>query len=230
MGDTDRKPDKIDMSEILGAQSADDTDSTEIVVLDPSTGESLTGDGPVDGGPVGAGPAGAAEIEALREALGEKDKYHDLWVRARADFENLRKRLEREREEERGRAGSAFARDLLPVADNLERALAGASASDPLREGIALVLRQFTDCLSKAGVEPIEALGAPFDPVFHEAVATEPTESLPPNHVVGEVQKGYLFMGRVLRPSLVRVSVSPRQRQESSGSSEPERAGGSGGD
>ena len=224
MGDTDRKPEKLDMSEILGTQSDEADDSAEIIVLDPSTGETLAGTVPVD-----MGQASAATDEALRAILAEKDKYHDLWVRVRADFDNYRKRIEREREEERGRAGSALVRDLLPIADNLERALAGGPSGDPFRDGILLVLRQFTDCLGKAGLEPIEALGTPFDPVYHEAVATEPTGRFEPNRVLEEVRKGYLFMGRVLRPSLVRVSVSPRERQESPESSDPEAVGGSGG-
>lgn len=224
MGDTDRKPDKIDMSEILGAESEEDVDSSEIVVLDPTTGERMTGGEAVDR------EEATAVHEELRKAVAEKDKFQDLWVRARADFENLKKRLERDRDEERFRAGSELARDLLPVVDNLERALAGAPKSDPFREGIALVLRQFTDCLKKAGLEQIEALGSSFNPVFHEAVATEPTSNLPPNHVIDEVQRGYLFMGRVLRPSLVRVSVSPGERQVSQESSDEETAGGSGGD
>jgi len=223
MTDIDRKPDKIDISEIIGPESDDEGDSSEIVVLDPSTGETMTGRTRME-----TDASSSALHEDLRKAHAEKDKYHDLWIRARADFENLRKRLDRERDEERARAGSALARDLLPVADNLERALAGMPESDPFRDGIALVHRQFVDSLRKAGLEPIEAVGKPFDPVYHEAVATEPTTGTPPNHVLAEIQRGYLFMGRVLRPSLVRVSVSPGEHQKSRGSSKPESVGGSG--
>lgn len=211
MADTDRKPEKIDLAQILGDEPDPSdppgrggaSDQGDVVLLDPSTGE------PMDGTGQGGRLAPAATAEALRAAVAEKEKYHDLWVRARADFENLRKRVEREREEETARAGAALVRDLLPVADNLERALAGALAQDPFSEGVALIHRQLMECLMRAGLEPIDAIGALFDPLYHEAVLSERTDRFEPNRVLEEVQKGYKFRGRVLRPSLVKVSAAP---------------------
>lgn len=202
MGEKDKVPEKIDMAEILGG----DEDPADIEVLDPATG------GPLPEGAQATRPSARAAtdpalVEELRAAIAEKDKYHDLWIRTRADFENFRKRIERERLEERSQAGAALVKDLLPVLDNLERALAGCSERDPFRDGVALIHKQLKDSLTAAGLEAIEALGERFNPVYHDAVATVGTTEFEPNTVLEEVQKGYRFRGRVLRPALVRVAV-----------------------
>jgi molecular chaperone GrpE len=100
-------------------------------------------------------------------------------------------------------------REILPVLDNLERALGPEGEGDPFREGVALIYRQLRDCLQRAGVEPIEAIGNPFDPVYHEAVVTERTDRFDQNMVMEEIQRGYMLKGRVLRPALVKVAVKP---------------------
>src|SRR5262245_525664 len=123
MTDKDKKkPEKIDMSEILGAKKNGSADPDEIELLDPSTGA------PMDGADAEQSehddrPNDATSSAQLDAANAEREKYYDLWVRSRADFENYRKRIEREREEEQVRAGATLVRDLLPVVDNLERAL-----------------------------------------------------------------------------------------------------------
>jgi molecular chaperone GrpE len=192
MSDSTKRPDKIDLNEVLGEDALGD-DPSGIEVVD--SGEAAAG--------TSAGRA------ALQEARSERDRYQDLWTRARADFENFRKRVEREREEETTRAGAAMARDILPVLDNLERALADTSVSGPFRDGVALIHRQLKDVLARAGLEPIEALGETFDPVYHEAVVTERTPRFEHNRILEEIQKGYRFRGRVLRPSLVKVALRP---------------------
>ncbi len=199
MTETDRKPDKIDLDAILGTGKGSPGDLGEVEILDPVTGR--------------AAPRGGTEAEPSRGAAGpdpEREKLQDLYVRTRADFDNYRKRVEREREEDRARAGAALMKDLLPVLDNLERALSTAPPGEPFRDGVALIHRQLLDALSRAGLEPLPALGEPFDPVYHEAVATEPTDQFEPNIVLEELQKGYKVGGRVLRPAAVRVSAPAR--------------------
>jgi molecular chaperone GrpE len=204
----EKKPEKIDIADFLGPSAPGATDSGEIELLDPGTGAPMrhqttrTAETASDPGLSG---------EQVAAALAEKDKYHDLWIRGRADFENFRKRIEREREEERAQAGASLVREILPVLDNLERALNGAPEGEPFRDGVALIWRQLKDCLTRAGLEPIEALGATFNPVYHEAVVTERTNRFEPNMILDEIQKGYMFRGRVLRPSLVKVAVKPEE-------------------
>jgi molecular chaperone GrpE len=202
MNDKDKRPDKIDLDEVLGEDSAEG-ETPEVELLDPAAGS--------------APQAGIDAAAALAEARAERDRSHDLWIRARADFENFRKRVERERAEERSQAGAGIVRDILPVLDNLDRALANAPAGDPFREGVALIHRQLRDALTRAGLEPIEAVGETFDPVFHEAVVTERTARFEANRVLEEVQRGYLFRGRVLRPALVKVAVSPAEQAGQNG-------------
>jgi molecular chaperone GrpE len=192
-----KKPEKIDMTEFLGAGEAGALDSGEVELLDPGTGAPMQ---PARGEGQGE-PSGASHAE--------REKYYDLWVRARADFENFKRRIDREREEERAQAAGALAKDLFPVLDTLERALTSATPGDPFHDGVALIFRQLKDALGRAGLEPIEAVGVAFNPVYHEAVITEKTDKFEPNMVLEEVQKGYMLAGRVLRPSLVKVAVRP---------------------
>lgn len=200
MTDKDRVPEKIDLNEILGeGDSLEESDQIEI--LDPAGAEG----GEDETRPLRTPPL--SDPASPREGREESDPYKELWVRARADFENFRKRTERERDEEAIKAGALLMRELLPVLDNLERALAKAPAGDPFADGVALIHKQLQDALFRAGLRPIEAVGGPFDPIFHEAVVTEPTSAFESNLVLDEIQKGYLFRGRVVRPSLVKVSV-----------------------
>jgi molecular chaperone GrpE len=143
----------------------------------------------------------------LEEALAEKDRLHDLWMRAQAETDNVRKRAERDLEERRVTDLSAVFRRILPILDNLERALqSAASQDDPLVRGITLTLQQMLEVLRKEGLEPIEALGKPFDPRLHEAVEVIPCEAAEAGMVLEEMQRGYLFRDRLVRPALVRVS------------------------
>ena len=134
----------------------------------------------------------------------------DRLLRLQAEFENFKKRIERDRDEHYRHATAVLVARLLPVLDNFERALAangGEGGSDAFREGVALIHRQFLEELRKEGLRAVEAVGARFDPEVHEAVATDATTDDPPNTVLDELQRGYYFQDRLLRPAAVRVSV-----------------------
>lgn len=152
----------------------------------------------------------AAEPVGPEASGGETDELADLrerHLRLRADFENYRKRAERERNERVRRGVGEALVELLPVADNLERALAAQSGLEDLRRGVEMIARQLADVLARQGVEPIEALGRPFDPQLHEAVAREESDEVEEPTVVGELQRGFLHGDRLLRPALVRVAM-----------------------
>jgi len=204
MTENEGRPDKIDLEDLLGedASSEPESVSDEIEILDPVTGE-----------PVAKRPETASEPA-------EANEFRDLYLRTRAEFENYRKRIERERREERQRAAVGIVEDLLPVLDSLERALAGAPESEPFRDGVALIYKQLQEKLAKAGLRPIEALGETFDPVYHDAVATERRDDFEPNQVIDVIQQGYMFKDRVLRPALVRVVVSGGQAPGQDGEAE----------
>ena len=141
------------------------------------------------------------ELEAIRQEAAE---YKDKYLRAAAEVENTRKRLERryadQAEEEKKRLLRAF----LTVADNLERALA--HSGDGFRDGVQLTYQELQRLLSQEGVEPLEAIGQPFDPYYHEAVGTVASGD-DEETVVGERQKGYLYHGQLLRPAKVEVAI-----------------------
>ncbi len=160
-----------------------------------------------DGLDVGIDPGSEAtkEIELLRN---EHERLQELYVRKLADFDNYRKRQEREMADFRKLAGAEVVRDLLPVVDNLERALAVTSAgSGGLREGVELVLRQLRDTLTRHGLEVLDPLGEAFDPAFHEAVQRRESHEVVENTVVEVLQKGFVMHGRLLRAAMVVVAV-----------------------
>lgn len=147
----------------------------------------------------------AEELESLRSEL---DRFRELYLRKLADFDNYRKRHERELGEFRKLAGAELVRDLLPVLDNLDRALAVSSGNSAgLREGVDLVRRQFRDALAKHGVEEIDPVGEPFDPAYHEAVQRRVAGEVVANTIVEVLQKGFLMHGRLLRAAMVVVAV-----------------------
>lgn len=138
-------------------------------------------------------------------------------VRLQADFENLKKRIEREREDHYRHATGSLVSRLLPVLDNFERALVaarGGGSVEALLQGVEMVHRQFLEELRREGLGDIDAVGLPFDPAVHEAVATAHEDGLPPHTVVEEFQRGYFFHDRVLRPAMVRVTVDPAEGGE----------------
>ncbi len=141
----------------------------------------------------------------------ERDDLKDRLLRSAAEFDNYRKRVDRERRELSEAAAADLIRDLLPVIDDLERAMAvsqkEAHAGDSaLLRGVELIHKQLLDQLRKRGVEPIEAVGQPFDPQIHESVAAEHVPGKPDGEVLEEFRRGYRAGGRLLRPSMVKVA------------------------
>jgi molecular chaperone GrpE len=136
----------------------------------------------------------------------EKDALQDRLLRTAAEFDNYRKRVDRERRDLVELASAEVLMEFLPIVDNLERALAAASEADPLRKGVELTLKQLLDLLRRRGVRPIEAVGADFDPNFHEAVIHEASSEHREGEVIAELQRGYLLGERLLRPAMVKVA------------------------
>jgi molecular chaperone GrpE len=157
---------------------------------------------------VAPGETTFAEIEELRAQLAEKQ---DQLLRALADTENIRRRAQRDRDDYVRYAAEALLRDLIPVLDNLDRALTAAreGTASRLVEGVELIQREMLKVLERAGVTRYSALGAAFDPTRHEAVARVVSPQVAPNTVVGETLPGYLLHNRVLRPAMVSVAVAP---------------------
>jgi molecular chaperone GrpE len=146
-----------------------------------------------------------SEAQALQK---ERDNWADQLLRARAEFDNYRKRMARETERIRQVAAKGLIRDILPVVDHLELAMKHADDHPgALAEGVAMVLRQFQEALGKHGLQPIPAVGEPFDPNVHEAVMQRESKDAPPESVLEEFQKGYRLGQMVLRPAKVVVSV-----------------------
>ena len=153
------------------------------------------------------------DLEALRKKLDEKEKEvkeaHDRMLRVAADFENYKKRAAREKEELIKFSNEEVIKAILPFVDNLERAVDHSEKArdvESLVEGVKLTIQQLLQALSKFGLSPIESLGKPFDPAFHEAVMVVATDQHQPNHVVEEFRKGYLLHDRLIRPAAVSVS------------------------
>jgi molecular chaperone GrpE len=156
-----------------------------------------------------------AELAALSDRLAEQERVaaenHDKFMRALADLENYRRRARQESEEVRLYGNEKLISNLLGVLDNLERALQSAETTqnfEALRDGVSLTHKQLIESLGKTGLEPIEAVGKPFDPTLHEAIMqVEAGKGQAPNTVVEELRKGYTLNGRVLRASLVKVAA-----------------------
>ena len=144
-------------------------------------------------------------IEALQR---EKDALQDRLLRTAAEFDNYRKRMDRERRDLAEYAAADVIRDLLPILDNFERALQAPATpeTDAVRKGIELIHKQMLDLLKKRGVTPIEALGTDFDPNFHQAVIHEVSPDHREGEVIQELQRGYLLGDRLLRPAMVKVA------------------------
>ena len=166
----------------------------------------------------------SAEVENLRQALAAKEleakNNYDRFLRQVADLENFKKRSAREREDVSRFANEALIKDLLPVVDNLERAVAHASGGGngkPIVEGVEMVLKGLLDVLAKQGVTQISAVGEPFDPAKHEAMAQVESDVHEPNCVVEEVHKGYALRDRLLRPALVSVAKPSKTREKKNG-------------
>jgi molecular chaperone GrpE len=153
-----------------------------------------------------ADPAGDAPQtdEGLRR---ENEDLKNRYLRTLADFDNLRKRTEREKTEFARYATSGVLKDLIPALDNFDRALQHSDADDEFHKGVELIYKQLYDVLTKHGLRSIDEVGAHFDPNIHEAVVREEDPSVPSHTVTAILQKGYFLHDRLLRPALVKVAV-----------------------
>ena len=196
------------------ASDAAQTDEAEAQQVDPTAADDRA--------------ALQAEFQAEFQAeLGQKEAEaranYELFLRERAELENFKRRMQRDKSEALRFANEPLVRDLLPVVDNLERAIAhaqGGGNGQPLIEGVQLILRAFLDVLEKHGVTRVSATGEPFDPTRHEAVAQVETEELPPNSVAEEHTPGYSLHNRLLRASMVSVSKAPAGATETENESD----------
>lgn len=143
------------------------------------------------------------ELATLRR---ERDDLRDRLLRATAEFDNYRKRTDRERRELSEAASVDLVRDILPIIDDFERALAAPGWDANTRRGVELIHRQLLETLRRRGVEPLEVVGTRFDPAWHEAVAAEPANGRPDDEITAEVRRGYRIGQRLLRPAQVKVA------------------------
>jgi len=151
-------------------------------------------------------------IKKVEEAEAASQKNYDLYLRSQAEIDNLKKRYQKEQQGLVKFANESLIKQLLPVADNLEKAIdhsQNETSVDALREGVELTLKALMDVLQKAGAETIEAVGASFDPNFHEAVSEVADDRVAAGTVLKDLQKGYTLNQRLLRPSMVIVSKKP---------------------
>jgi len=148
-----------------------------------------------------------ATIAERDQLLGEKAELRDQLLRRQADFENFRRRIERERSDFTQYAGMELVGELLPVLDDFERALKTETPDKDYAKGVELIYQRLVDTLKKMGLEPIEAEGKRFDPYVHEAVERAEVEGVEDHTVLEVFQKGYNFRGRLLRPAMVKVAV-----------------------
>jgi molecular chaperone GrpE len=164
--------------------------------------------------------AETAELDPVAQLTAERDELKDRLLRMAAETDNYKKRSEREKSEFFKRANERVLKDLLPVMDNLERALEHAveegGAEGAITKGLELTSQELWKILERHGVERIEALGEPFDPEFHEAMMQQEDPDVDDNTVINVLQKGYLLHGRLLRPAMVIVSKRPAGQEEES--------------
>ena len=148
----------------------------------------------------------------LKSKADELQALQDKYLRLVAEFDNYKKLIQRDRSESSKFANENLLRDLLPIIDNLERAVKAArdaSTTDGLIRGVELTLKQFNELLGKFGVQPVSSVGTSFDPARHQAMSRIETRNEPENSVIEEFQKGYLLHDRILRPAMVSVAMAP---------------------
>jgi len=164
--------------------------------------------------PAGGDTSAAAELQKLKA---EKEELLQTLIRRQADFENFRKRTERDRHEEGRRGVERLVTDLVPVIDAFDRALKAHDdpAYEEYRKGVTLIRKQLWDTLARHGVQRIEAAEKMFDPHLHQAIERVESQEYPDGFIVGVFQDGYSFHGRVLRPAIVRVAVHPVEGEKS---------------
>jgi molecular chaperone GrpE len=216
--DDDLPEDPNDRSGSKG-NGQDDDDEIYIKVIDVDDPYADSVELEEQGLTVAPQPAAAqiADLEKqLLELRREKNDIHDRLLRKHADFENFRKRAEKEKKEYQMFALSDFMYELLAILDNFERAFSHAEeqVNTDYHKGILLIYRQLKDVLEKKGLKPIETIGRVFDPNYHEAITREARADVPENTILEEFQKGYFFRDKLLRPAMVKVSFKPERSEK----------------
>jgi molecular chaperone GrpE len=173
----------------------------EMTGLEVESGRELT----VDPGPL------PAELEQVK---GERNQLQDRLARLQAEFDNARKREARERADSRDYAVSNTVDPFLSVMDNFQLALKADGTKEQLRSGVELILKQMEDALKGLNVQPVESVGAQFDPRIHEALGSIETKEFPDHQVLEEIRRGYKIRDKLLRPALVKIAVNPDQVAE----------------
>ena len=189
---------KTDQTEASATQNPDDPTT--------ATSEARAADGGAD-----MSPAAIAELQA--QAAKAKEHW-DTLLRTTADFENFKKRAARERQEAVKFANESLLQKLVPILDTFDMALTAATnakegTAQSLQTGVSMILSQFRNTLTEAGLEEIDAAGKPFDPNFHEAVSQQETADVPEGHVAQQLRRGYKLKDRLLRPATVIVAKKP---------------------
>jgi len=205
-------------------------DEAELTVVDSP--DPISGEAQDDRAHAAAATGLAAEVplptraESAEQALGtvsraefdrlkaERDQLLDRLARLQAEFDNARKRAERERTEFRDYATGSVVEQFLPVLDHFELALKATGSVEQLRSGVELIIKQMGEVLRQLQVTPVPAVGEPFDPRVHEALGTVDRDDIPDHHVAEEIRRGYRLRERLLRPAMVRVANNPNQKND----------------
>lgn len=198
---------ELDPPEITAGQ-AGDAEATEAVQTPAAQGAPPTGG---ETQPAEAAAIPAAEFDKVKA---ERDQLLDRIARLQAEFDNARKRGEREKADFRDFATGNVVEQFLPVVDNFELALKSTGSADQLRSGVELIIKQMQEVLQKLQVTPVPAVGEDFDPRWHEALGTVERDDMPDQTVAEEIRRGYRLRDRLLRPAMVRVAHNPKQKSE----------------
>ena len=210
MNNEDHNEDTPEVSLDLDAQSDLEAAMRDAVAAVEEVERGNAGDPPADADAEDSAGASAAERSSDQEVANLRREIADLRdrsMRTLADFDNYRKRVERERQEDRKYALAKPLTDFLEIMDNLGLALAAAGSADDLKRGVEMIHRQMSDLLRRFGVQEVVSLGQPFDPTLHEAVSREEDSTVKAPTVTGEMRRGYRLHDRLLRPAMVKVSV-----------------------
>jgi molecular chaperone GrpE len=182
-----------------------------------------TGTAPGGAAEAAAGPQAVEEAPAVEQTVplaqyeqlkAERDHLVDRLARMQAEFENARKRAEREKAEYRDYAAASVVEQFLPVLDNFELALKATGSTEQLRSGVELIVKQMEEVLRQMNVTPVPAVGEEFNPHHHEALGSVERDDLPDQHVAEEIRRGYKIREKLLRPAMVRVVSNPKQTVE----------------
>ncbi len=198
-----------DLSLVDKHEGETETAPKETADFDSAASEASTV--PAAGPPEAEAGVTRAEHEQLKT---ERDQLKERVARLQAEFENARKRAEREKADFREYATGNVVEQFLPVLDNFELALKAKGSADQLRSGVELIVKQMEEALRQLGVAPIVAVGEEFDPRYHEALGSVERDDLPDHFVAEEIRRGYKLRDRLLRPSMVRVVSNPKQQKE----------------